>query len=74
MQEMLKNENEKTINALLDEAITGNAKWLEAENALKVALINAGVLEDDSPSKIESILNVILKTANQGVNRIFEII
>ncbi len=62
------------INKQLDETIIDNAKWLEAENALKIALINAGVLEDDSPSKFESILNVILKTANQGVNRIFEII
>ena len=62
------------INAQLDETIIDNAKWLEAEKALKVALINADVIEDDSPSKIESILNVILKTANQGVNRIFEII
>lgn len=62
------------INKQLDETIIDNAKWLEAENALKIALINADVLEDDSPSKFESILNVILKTANQGVNRIFEII
>ena len=60
------------INKQLDETIIDNAKWLEAENALKVALINAGILEDDSPSKIESIFNVILKTANQGVNRLYE--
>lgn len=62
------------INTQLEETVIDNEKWLAAENALKVALINAGVLEDDSPSKIESILNVILKTANQGVNRLFEII
>ncbi len=62
------------INKQLDETIISTENWLAAENALKVALINAGVLEDDSPSKIESIFNVILKTANQGVNRIFEII
>ncbi len=62
------------INKQLDETIISTEKWLAAENALKLALIDAGVLEDDSPSKIESILNVILKTANQGVNRIYEII
>lgn len=62
------------INAQLEETIIDSEKWLAAEAALKTALINAGVLEDDSPSKFESILNVILKTANQGVNRIFEII
>ena len=62
------------INALLEETIIDSQAWLNAEAALKTALINAGVIEDDSPSKIESIINVILKTTNQGVNRIFEII
>lgn len=62
------------INALLEETIIDSQAWLNAEAALKTALINAGVIEDDSPSKIENILNVILKTTNQGVNRIFEII
>ena len=52
------------------QVIAGNIATGEAAQAL----IDAGILEDDSPSKIESILNVILKTANQGVNRIFEII
>ena len=62
------------INAQLDETIISTEKWLAAENALKVALINAGILEDDSPSKVESIITIILKTMNQGVNRVFEII
>ncbi len=62
------------VNKQLDETIISNEKWLAAENALKVALINAGLLEDDSPSKFEEIINVIMKTANRGVNRVFEII
>lgn len=62
------------INAQLEETIIGTEKWLAAEAALKSALINAGVIENDEPSKIESIITVILKTANQGINRIFEII
>ena len=62
------------INAQLEETIIDSQAWLNAEAALKTALINAGVIEDDAPSKIESILNVILKTTNQGVNRIFEIL
>ena len=62
------------INALLDETIVDSEKWLAAEKALKYALIDAGILENDEPSKFESIINVILKTANQGVNRVYEII
>ncbi len=62
------------VNAQLEETIVDSEKWLAAEAALKNALIDARVIENDEPSKFESILNVILKTANQGVNRIYEII
>lgn len=62
------------IDAQLEETIVDSEKWLAAEAALKSALIDAGVIEDDSPSKFEEIINVIMKTANQGVNRVFEII
>lgn len=62
------------INKQFDETIVSTEKWLAAEAALKNALIDAGVIEDDSPSKFESIINVIMKTANQKVNRVFEII
>ncbi|MBQ8762993.1 MAG: hypothetical protein IJZ07_02680 [Clostridia bacterium] len=62
------------IYSQLDETIVDSEKWLAAEKALKNALIDAGVMENDAPSKFEEIVNVIMKTANQKVNRLYEII
>lgn len=58
------------IEALLGETIVDQAAWKAADAELEKALADAGVIEDESPSKFENILTVILRTANRGINKI----
>ncbi len=58
----------------LSETIVNNAAWLEAVETLRVALVEAEVIEDTSPSEIENVFTTITKYLNKGVNLIFEMV
>ncbi len=60
------------IERLLDETVVDQAKWLEAEEALRVSLVNARVIEDTKPGVIETAFTKIMKTFNQGVNSLYK--
>ncbi len=62
------------VNKQLGETVVNNAAWLAAVEALRVALVEAGVIEDTSPTEIESIFTQITKYLNQGVNQIFNLV
>lgn len=59
------------VEALLDETIVDQAAWIKADAELEKALVDAGVIEDESPSAIEKALTVILRTLNRTVNKIY---
>lgn len=66
-------ENAKAeVEILLDETVVDTVKWAEAEEALRVALVNAGVIEDTTPTAIENILTDITRKLNKGVNSLYE--
>lgn len=66
-------ENAKAeVEILLDETVVDTVKWAEAEEALRVALVNAGVIEDTTPTAIENILTDITRKLNKGVNSIYQ--
>ena len=56
---------------LKSETVIDTDAWLEAESALKSALIKAGVIENDEPSCLENALTKITKTLNKGVNAFY---
>ncbi len=62
------------VEALKNETIVDIDKWTAAEENLEDALVNAWVIKDPDPGIIENILTVITKTANKGVNKIYEMI
>lgn len=62
------------VRALENETIVDIDKWTAAEENLEDALVDAWVIEDPDPGIIENILTVITKTANKGVNKIYEAI
>lgn len=62
------------IEKQLDETIVDPAKWKAAEEALRVALVEAGVIEDTTPTAIESIFTQLTKHLNKGVNKVFSYI
>ena len=59
------------IEALLGETIVDQAAWLNADAELEKALVDAGVIEDESPSAIEKVLTSVLRTINRTVNKIY---
>lgn len=66
-------ENAKAeVEILLDETVVDTVKWAAAEEALRVSLVNAGVIEDTTPSAIENILTDITRKLNKGVNSLYE--
>lgn len=66
-------ENAKAeVEILLDETVVDTVKWAAAEEALRVALVNAGVIEDTAPTAIENILTDITRKLNKGVNSIYQ--
>jgi len=66
-------ENAKAeVEILLDETEVDTVKWAAAEEALRVSLVNAGVIEDTTPSAIENILTDITRKLNKGVNSLYE--
>lgn len=62
------------VRALENETIVDIDKWTAAEEKLEDALVDAWVIEDPDPGIIENILTVIAKTANKGVNKLYEVI
>lgn len=62
------------VRALENETIVDIDKWTAAEENLEDALVDAWVIEDPDPGIIENILTVIAKTANKGVNKLYEVI
>ena len=62
------------VQALLNETIVDQAAWNAADAELEKALVDAKVIEDEAPSKIENSLTDILRTVNRGVNKLYEII
>ena len=56
------------INDLLDETIVNTQEWKAAEEDLRVALVNVGVIEDTSPTEFDNTLTGIVKFLNDGVN------
>ena len=60
------------VKALLGETIVDQAAWNNADAELEKALVNAGVIEDESPTKVESIFTVVLKYLNKTVNILYK--
>lgn len=60
------------IDRQLGETVVDQAKWLQAEEALRVALVNARVIEDTAPGVIETAFTKVMKTFNKGVNSLYE--
>ncbi len=60
------------IETMLGETIVDQAKWNAADAELEKALVNAGVIEDESPTAIESALTTVLKYLNKTVNIIYK--
>ncbi|MBO5859810.1 MAG: hypothetical protein J6R20_08575 [Clostridia bacterium] len=58
------------VEALLGETIVNQAAWKAADAELEKALADAKIIEDESPTKVENVLTVILRTLNRGVNKI----
>ena len=56
----------------LDETVVVTEKWLEAEENLRVALVNAGVIEDTAPNIFENALTGVTRRLNKTVNSIYE--
>ena len=59
------------INALLDETVVDQAAWNAADAVLEKALVDAGVIEDESPTAVENALTSVLRTLNRGINKIY---
>lgn len=61
----------KKVEALLNETVVDQKAWLDADAELEKALVDAGVIEDESLSKAENILKEILKKINHTVNNLY---
>ncbi len=59
------------IERQMGETIVVNSVWKEAEEELRVALVEAGVIEDTTPSEFEQLLTTVTKYLNKGVNFVF---
>lgn len=55
----------------MDETVVDSEKWLAAEENLRVALVNARVIEDTSPGCLENALTDITRKLNKTVNSIY---
>ncbi len=60
------------VEALYADTIVDQAAWNAADAELEQALVNAGVIEDESPTAIENVFTVILKYLNKTVNILFK--
>ncbi len=59
------------VEALLDETIVDQAAWVAADAELEKALVEAKVIEDESPDAIEKALITVLRTINCTINKIY---
>ena len=57
------------IEALLGETIVDQAAWNAADVELEAALVDAGVIEDESPNAFTKALTEALKKINQNINK-----
>ena len=64
-------EAKAEIDKKLGETVVVTAEWNEAVEAFRVALVNAGVIEDTSPTVFEKGLTTITKALNKTVNNIY---
>ena len=65
-------ENAKAeVEKLMAETVVNQAKWLEAEENLRVALVNARVIEDTTPGVIETAFTKAMKAFNKSVNSMY---
>ena len=59
------------VEALKGETIVDQAAWKAADAELEKALVDAKVIEDESPTKIENALTSVLRTVNRTINKIY---
>ncbi len=59
------------VESLLNETIVDQAAWNAADAELEKALVDAKVIEDESPSKIENALTSVLRTVNRTINKFY---
>lgn len=59
------------IEKQLGETIVVTEEWLAAEEALRVALVCAGVIEDTTPSGLESFFTRFMACVNGTVNKVY---
>ncbi len=72
-QKSLAVENAKAeIEKQLGETVVVTAKWNEAVESFRVALVEAGVIEDTSPTVIEAALTTVTRSLNKTVNAVYE--
>ena len=60
------------VEELYANTIVDQAAWNAADAELEQALVNAGVIEDESPTAVENAFTTILKYLNKTVNIIFK--
>ena len=59
------------IEALLNETVVDQAAWNAADAELEQALVDAKVIEDESPDKVEVALTSALRKLNRNINKIY---
>lgn len=61
----------KRVEELLNETVIDTDAWTAAQNDLKNALIHAGVIENDEPSRFETVVTGVAKELSRRVNALF---
>ena len=62
------------VNKQLSETIVVTAKWKEAEEELRVALISVDLLENTDPTSADKAFTSVLQGMNEGFNFVFDYI
>lgn len=60
------------IETKLDETIVVTDEWNRDVETLRVALVNARVIEDTAPGVIENIFTDMMRTINRGINSMYK--
>lgn len=60
------------VEELKKETVIDAEAWTQAENNLKLALIHAGVIENDEPSRAERFFTCVAKEMNRRVNALYD--
>ena len=61
----------KRVEEFLNETVIDTDAWTAAQNDLKNALIHAGVIENDEPSRFETVVTGVTKELSRRVNALF---